>query len=189
MIADGILPRSVTSELFAGSRLPYFRSSERNSNPGLASWPSFQIEDSRWSPVTSRCITSRWCTGSSCRCAAHAHSVVAASPNSRVHPCSPQRLAERCPTPLHAHTYLRRFRNVGTNRRVSYAAFCFVAGISLLVFRCRQLSNCAANKGESNQLMERRKLAELLGYTMHVNLRGSQMRWQHHPGVGSISWS
>jgi hypothetical protein len=112
-------------------------------------WPSFQIEDSRWSPVTSRCITSRWCTGSSCRCAAHAHSVVATSPYSRVHPCRPQRLAERCPTSLHAHTYLRRFRN-GTNRRMSYAAFYFVTGTSLFGVPVQTTSNCVANNAKSN---------------------------------------
>jgi hypothetical protein len=163
MIADGILPRgSVASELFAGSRLPYFRSCERNSNPGLG-WP--QIEDSRWSPVTSRCITSGWCTGSSCRCAAHAHSVVATSPNSRVHPCRPQRLAERCPTPLHAPTYLRRFRNVKQQSPHVLRSFLFRCGyLSLVrVFRYKQLSNCFANNAESNQLRESRKLAELLG--------------------------
>jgi len=63
MISNGILPRSVASELFAGSRLRYFRSSERNSNPGLGTWPSFQIEGSRWSPVTGQRITSRRCAG------------------------------------------------------------------------------------------------------------------------------
>jgi hypothetical protein len=163
MIADGILPRSVASERFAGSRLPYFRSSERNSNPGLG-WPSFQIEDSRWSPVTSRCITSQWCTGSSCRCAAHAHSVVATSPNSRViHTGLKGSLKDVQPL----CTRLLTCADSGT--LAPTAACLTLLSVSLrvslsLVFRCRQLSNSVANNAESNQLLESRKLAELLGH-------------------------
>jgi hypothetical protein len=95
---------------------------ERNSNPGLGSWPSFQIEGSRWSPVTSQRISSRRCAGSSCRCAAHAHSVVLLR---RIAACIQAGLKgslKGVQTPLHAHTYLHRFRNVSTNCRMSCAA-------------------------------------------------------------------
>ena len=72
------------------------------------------------------------------------------------------RLAERCPTPLQADTYRRRLRNASTNCRMSYAAFFFVEGISTLAVPVHNFER-VANNTESNQLLERRKLAELLG--------------------------